>query len=410
MKKIILFGCGYIGREALSLLGTENVHCFCDNIRFGMSVEGKSVISYPELLLESYQNYIIVISLNPGNTDSVISQLESDGITGWFPYLGIRGKKSILWDEKDVLGFFNKKENEYEAKISYYKAKYLYEKKQLAYLKEHSDIRTLKPATGSLRERQLELLDFVYEVLEELKELHIEPFLIGGSLLGAYRHGGFIPWDDDFDMGLMRADYDRLMEYFREKERAFFCPIPYKEQNGYNRHDYMKKLAQRYPGELLLDIDVDKIIIFKENEKGVRFWIDFFAFDYFREGYMLETHKRYLSQLEAEMRKMNYTEEIYQYLQREWKENDNIAKEKTNHIFAGNDSMDAHDVKVINRVLDWMKTDRIFPLKSVKFENTFFLAPQDEREVLEYEYGNYMEYPSELGNAKHGGLGDYLFE
>lgn len=52
------------------------------------------------------------------------------------------------------------------------------------------------------------------EILEEFqrvcRELNVSYYLTAGSLLGAVRHGGFIPWDDDVDVAMPRGDYDRL--------------------------------------------------------------------------------------------------------------------------------------------------------------------------------------------------------
>lgn len=47
---------------------------------------------------------------------------------------------------------------------------------------------------------------------EICKKLSLNYFLVCGSALGAARHGGFIPWDDDFDVGMYREDYNKFME------------------------------------------------------------------------------------------------------------------------------------------------------------------------------------------------------
>ena len=84
-------------------------------------------------------------------------------------------------------------------------------------MKHHVDITTLKPATGQLRRLQYALLEQIGEFFEFIKELEIKPFLIFGNLIGAVRHHGFIPWDDDLDFGLIRRDYEKLLRFAQEK-------------------------------------------------------------------------------------------------------------------------------------------------------------------------------------------------
>ena len=55
-------------------------------------------------------------------------------------------------------------------------------------------------------------LEALRVILSICQSLELQVFLIGGSALGAVRHGGFIPWDDDIDVGMLREDYDAFLQ------------------------------------------------------------------------------------------------------------------------------------------------------------------------------------------------------
>lgn len=74
------------------------------------------------------------------------------------------------------------------------------------------------------REYQLAQLELVKMVDELCSKLKLTYYIIGGTLLGAVRHGGFIPWDPDIDIAMPREDYEKMREYWlnNPSERYFY--------------------------------------------------------------------------------------------------------------------------------------------------------------------------------------------
>ena len=87
-----------------------------------------------------------------------------------------------------------------------------------------------------IKDKELEILDAVLDICNKNG---IKYFLIGGSCLGAVRHGGFIPWDDDIDLGMPRPEYERFLQIAEQSLPDNFFLQYYKTDLDY-RQDFTK--------------------------------------------------------------------------------------------------------------------------------------------------------------------------
>ena len=83
-----------------------------------------------------------------------------------------------------------------------------------------------------MNELQIKLLQMLKWFHEYCAENSLRYYIIEGTVIGACRHKGFIPWDDDIDIGMPRADYNRLMKIFRKRIGDYVLETPYSKNES----------------------------------------------------------------------------------------------------------------------------------------------------------------------------------
>lgn len=79
-------------------------------------------------------------------------------------------------------------------------------------------------------------LDLLLQVSKICKKYNLKYFLCWGSLLGAVRHGGFVPWDDDLDVAMPRKDYEEFLTHAAEFPEPYFLQTPFSDPGYYYSH------------------------------------------------------------------------------------------------------------------------------------------------------------------------------
>jgi len=401
--QIILFGAGTIGGEALLYFGVKNVFCFCDN-RIKEEEEElyeKRVISFQKLV-EIHKEYVIVISAGKNNNYNIEMgrQLEEAGIEEYLDYSLL---KTMVNDGSELLELVQNDIGRNRFFIKYYKRLAESERQKLEYLKRHTDITALKPATGALRERQLYILDFAKEISALADTLGAKLFLNFGNLIGAVRHKGFVPWDDDMDFGIMRGDWEKLLTYAKENcvvGTRCSCDGFWMDLSG--EKFYWREIFDRYPDRLIFNIASNMIQVYKGKSYEDVVGFDIFIYDFYKNEYDISEYKKWLEIISGRLYEIGDEKEQVDYIFKEWKNNSMISQEETENIFPGIDNLNGEPGRKF--IEEWIPRKNLLPLRKVKFENTEFWAPNDMEGFLKFEYEDFMEFPNDMGISYHIGV------
>ncbi len=250
----------------------------------------------------------------------------------------------------------------------------------------------IKPADGKRRSIQLKELAFAKDILKDIEEnTGLKPFMDDGTLLGAVRHKGFIPWDDDFDFSLMRKDYEKLIEYFKSK----YIYIDTQNWTKETRNTNINECFLQYPNQIFCAETPTVLKIYKGTSNSF-VSLDFFALDYYNDDFNISTIKQYIRKVKREVRNRPLYRDRFNFYKEEISENKNIV-EDSNTISVGIDNHDFYyyDVHGIKRKSD------IFPLRKMKFEDTEFYAPNNPHEYLKTIYNNYKNLPNNIVFNEH---------
>lgn len=254
-----------------------------------------------------------------------------------------------------------------------------------------------------LKEIQLGILEYLDRFC---KKNGIKYYLFYGSLLGAVRHQGYIPWDDDIDVAMFREDYERFFLEFNREENKQYKAIS-------------EETDPRYYLAMGKVIDLRTVLI-EEVRGGEKLgvYVDIFPIDYLPND--IVTRNKVI-------KKLFIMKKLLLYKQAVWTKERSVVKNIVYLIiqflslpissnclckkinFCASQSNDNKEVsELCGDLVSDIHTDKyIWPMKYfekityVEFENIHSPAPLEYDEVLRISYGNYLKLPPEEERKSH---------
>ncbi len=259
----------------------------------------------------------------------------------------------------------------------------------------------------SIQYTELELIKLFVEICDKEKLIY---YMLGGTMLGAVRHKGYIPWDDDADFGMPRGDYER------------FCKIASKYlPTGIRLSTFNGEAHYKYFGRLLSEKKKVKISgVIDSHESNV--WIDIFPLDGLPEPSAIRLfHKIRLLVLRKLFNISNFNKDVpLHYAHRAWY--NQIGVFLCRHIpiqqFFSASAVKKYLDKALKAYPYEKSTWNLNMMGAYKFkeqfkqstfgEGTFYdfegmklRGPKDYETYLTQLYGDYMILPPESERNKH---------
>ncbi len=249
-----------------------------------------------------------------------------------------------------------------------------------------------------LHKVELEILD---EIVRLCKKHNIQYTLFAGTMLGAVRHSGFIPWDDDIDVGMLRSDYERFLKIAHEELNSNY----YLDCFEYNK-EYHLAFAKIKKNGTIFDEESSHHM---NNHKGI--FVDIFpidnVYDNVKRSYINAILVKTINQTIYVKQKI-YTikdcrHKILSRILMLFSHKTLMRLEKRICTSNKNDKSKyiACFVSVYPFKREVIERKEFLPVKEIKFENKRYCVINNTDLYLKGIYGDYMKLPPKEKRVNH---------